>query len=50
VPDKYIHEPWTMPDAVQKQAACVVGVDYPAPVINHYAARERTLAAYKATG
>jgi len=48
VPVKFIHSPWTM-DA-DGQAACkvVIGHDYPAPVVDHAQARNRTLARYKA--
>jgi deoxyribodipyrimidine photo-lyase len=46
VPDKFIHEPWTMPIEVQRQAGCVIGKDYPPPIVDHGWARERTLAAY----
>ncbi|HSN78137.1 MAG TPA: deoxyribodipyrimidine photo-lyase, partial [Anaerolineae bacterium] len=46
VPAKYIHNPWTMPPAEQSRAGCVVGSDYPAPIVDHAFARERTLAAY----
>uniref|UniRef100_A0A7S2C4N2 Cryptochrome/DNA photolyase FAD-binding domain-containing protein n=1 Tax=Octactis speculum TaxID=3111310 RepID=A0A7S2C4N2_9STRA len=35
MPDKYIYEPWLAPAGVQKSAGCVVGVDYPAPVVDH---------------
>ena len=47
VPKKYIHEPWQMPDEVQKEAGCRIGRDYPPPIVDHKAARQRTLAAYK---
>lgn len=47
VPDKYIHEPHLMGTAVQHKANCHIGQDYPAPIVDHRAARERTLAAYK---
>lgn len=47
VPDRYIHEPHKMETAVQLQANCRIGHDYPAPIVDHRAARERTLAAYK---
>lgn len=50
VPDKHIHEPWTMPAEVQAQTGCRIGHDYPAPIVDHFAARERTLAAYKVAG
>ena len=47
VPDKYIHEPYKMETAVQQKANCRIGHDYPAPIVDHRAARERALAAYK---
>ncbi len=47
VPNDYIHESWTMPQAVQADANCEIGEDYPAPIIDHSEARERTLDAYK---
>jgi deoxyribodipyrimidine photo-lyase len=46
VPDKYLQEPWTMPSEVQEQAGCTIGQDYPAPIIDHAWARERTLETY----
>jgi deoxyribodipyrimidine photo-lyase len=46
VPDRYLHAPWQMPDDLQREAGCVIGQDYPASVIDHAWARERTLAAY----
>jgi len=46
VPVKFIHNPWTMPPSEQRRAGCVIGSDYPAPIIDHAFARERTLAAY----
>jgi deoxyribodipyrimidine photo-lyase len=47
VPDAYIQEPWTMSDAEQAEAGCVIGEDYPAPIVDHKQARARTLTAYK---
>lgn len=47
VPDSYVHEPWTMPDAVQKQAKCVIGTDYPEPVCGLMEGRIRALSAWK---
>jgi deoxyribodipyrimidine photo-lyase len=47
VETRYIHEPWKMPEAAQRDAGCVIGEDYPAPIVDHKPARERTLAAYK---
>jgi deoxyribodipyrimidine photo-lyase len=47
VPDKFIHEPWKMPLDVQREAGCMIGQDYPAHIIDHAWARERTLSAYR---
>jgi deoxyribodipyrimidine photo-lyase len=47
VPDRHIHEPHKMATAVQVKANCRIGQEYPAPIVDHRAARERTLAAYK---
>ena len=33
VPKQYIFEPWRMPKEVQKEAGCVIGVDYPNGVV-----------------
>jgi deoxyribodipyrimidine photo-lyase len=49
VPADRIHEPWTMSAEEQEAADCVIGRDYPAPVIDHAVARERALALYSAT-
>ena len=46
VPDKYLHEPWKMPLAIQQQAKCVIGRDYPQPIVDHASARQATLDAY----
>jgi len=34
-PSKYIYEPWTAPPVVQASAKCVIGVDYPKPIVDH---------------
>ncbi len=34
VPGEHIFEPWRMPPAVQQTSGCVIGRDYPAPVID----------------
>ncbi len=47
VPLKYLHEPWKMPLSEQIKAGCRIGKDYPAPLVDHAVARERTLAAYR---
>lgn len=35
VPDVFVHEPWRMPTEAQRAAGCVVGENYPLPVVNH---------------
>ncbi|XP_019374878.1 PREDICTED: cryptochrome-2 [Gavialis gangeticus] len=34
-PSRYIYEPWNAPESVQKAAKCIIGVDYPKPMVNH---------------
>ena len=46
VPDKFIHEPWLMPQEVQQSSQCKMGQDYPMPIVDHQQARQRTLDAY----
>ena len=43
-----IHAPQNMTPLEQHSAGCVIGRDYPAPIVDHKLARERTLAAYRA--
>jgi len=45
VPAAYLHKPWTMPVDVQRKASCIIGQDYPAPIVEHAWARQRTLGA-----
>lgn len=47
VPDRFIHEPWRMDDATQEEAGCVIGRDYPAPVVEHAIRRDEAIARYK---
>ncbi len=46
VPDAHLHTPWEMPASLQRQVGCIIGQDYPERIIDHMAAKERTLAAY----
>ncbi|XP_053601668.1 cryptochrome-1-like isoform X2 [Plodia interpunctella] len=36
MPTRYIHEPWVAPDSVQQAARCIVGRDYPLPMVDHH--------------
>lgn len=42
-PDKFLHAPWTLSPLEQQAAGCVIGKDYPAPIVDHAGARERAL-------
>jgi deoxyribodipyrimidine photo-lyase len=48
VPLDKLPEPWTMTRAEQDAAGCVVGRDYPAPIVDHRRERERAVARYRA--
>ena len=48
VPDRYLAEPWTMPDELQRDCGCVIGRDYPEPIVDHRDARQAALARYAA--
>lgn len=48
VPTERIHEPWNMSDAEQEAAGCVIGKDYPAPIVDHKRERERAMERYRA--
>ena len=47
VPARFIHAPWTMDVATQAACGVSIGSDYPAPVVDHAAARARTLDRYR---
>jgi deoxyribodipyrimidine photo-lyase len=46
--DDYIHEPWTMPVAMQQQKGCVIGEAYPQPIVEHVAALREARAKFTA--
>ena len=48
VPALRVHAPWEMSRAEQRTAGCQIGEDYPEPVVDHAAARKRTLARFAA--
>jgi deoxyribodipyrimidine photo-lyase len=43
-----IHAPWEASPLLQRAAGCIVGADYPAPVVDHAIQREETLRRFKA--
>ena len=47
VPSATIHAPWTMPDAAQRKSGCVLGRNYPLPIVDHAVQRLQALALFK---
>jgi deoxyribodipyrimidine photo-lyase len=43
---KFIHRPWTAPARALRDAGVTLGETYPAPIVDHAAARARALAAF----
>ena len=46
--DKYLYEPWKMPEDEQRKANCIIGTDYPEPIVDHKEARLAALEKYRA--
>ncbi|KAG1670815.1 hypothetical protein FOA52_003406 [Chlamydomonas sp. UWO 241] len=44
MPAKYIYEPWLAPLDVQKRAKCIIGTDYPRPIVDHGSASKTAVA------
>lgn len=47
VPNRWIHAPWLAAPLDLAEAGVILGDSYPAPIVDHALARERTLDAYK---
>jgi deoxyribodipyrimidine photo-lyase len=47
LPTEHLHRPWEAPAAALAAAGVRLGCDYPAPILDHGAARERALAAFR---
>lgn len=47
-PKKWIYEPWKAPLKDQKEAGCIVGKDYPTPIVDHREASKQCIARMKA--
>jgi deoxyribodipyrimidine photo-lyase len=50
VPDRYLTEPWKMPQELQRECGCVLGDDYPEPIVDHREARRQAFERYGAGG
>jgi deoxyribodipyrimidine photo-lyase len=49
VPDKFLHAPWTAPASVLRDAGIQLGQNYPAPLVDLAAGRQRALDTWKRT-
>ncbi len=49
LPARWVHQPWAAPEAVLSEAGVRIGETYPAPIVDLATARNRALAAYRAT-
>ena len=47
VPNRYLHNPWEAPESVLTACGVTLGKHYPLPIVEHQAARERALSAYR---
>jgi deoxyribodipyrimidine photo-lyase len=47
VPAKYVHKPWELSPLEQEAVGCVLGRDYPKPVVDHKVQREKALRLYR---
>ncbi|XP_073686206.1 cryptochrome circadian regulator 5 [Garra rufa] len=47
-PVEYIYEPWKAPRSIQERAGCVVGKDYPRPIVEHEVVHKKNIQRMKA--
>ncbi|KAK6467990.1 cryptochrome-2-like isoform X1 [Huso huso] len=47
-PVEYIYEPWKAPLSIQERAGCIVGRDYPRPIVEHDIVSKRNVQRMKA--
>jgi deoxyribodipyrimidine photo-lyase len=50
VPDEHLREPWLMAPELQRRVGCVIGRDYPAPIVDRRSARREALERYRTAG
>ncbi|XP_071820766.1 cryptochrome-1-like [Apostichopus japonicus] len=46
-PPKYIYEPWLAPRSMQEQAGCIIGEDYPKPIVDHATISKKNISRMK---
>lgn len=47
-PAEYIYEPWKAPRSIQERAGCIVGKDYPRPIVEHEVIHKNNIQRMKA--
>ena len=47
VPEEHIHKPWLMDDELQRRIGCRIGIDYPAPIVDHLERRRTAIDRYR---
>ncbi len=47
VPDKYIHRPYKMSEETQKSSKCILGDDYPYPIVDHDEKRKESIEKFR---
>ena len=47
LPDRWLAEPWTAPEEVQREAGCVIGTDYPEPLVDLSYSRREAIAHFQ---
>jgi deoxyribodipyrimidine photo-lyase len=50
LPDKFVHSPWDAPERVLAESRIRLGSDYPQPMVDLKASRERALDAFRSLG
>jgi deoxyribodipyrimidine photo-lyase len=43
----FIHVPWEMPSDLQRLSGCMIGREYPAPIVNHQTAKAAAIAKFR---
>ena len=46
-PDKFIYEPWKAPLKIQKECGCIIGKDYPLPIVDHALVSKQNISKHK---
>ncbi|XP_028666189.2 cryptochrome circadian regulator 5 [Erpetoichthys calabaricus] len=47
-PVDYIYEPWKAPRSIQERAGCIIGKDYPKPIVDHDTVSKKNIQKMKA--